>query len=241
MRKLLAMNETADPHTFEVIVTADGSLTLHHPVYGETYHSSGGAAQEASDLYLGASGFRARLAAGEPVRVLDVGLGLGYNAVAAISAWVDGGGDLYIESLEKDTDLVARFLACQGAWQEDWREEAKALLQQVAKDDHGDYSLQRSGPRGALHWRVIVGDACERELEHGFNFIWQDAFSPKCNAELWTGEWFSKLKSAAADDCILVTYSAARVVKDSLVGAGWSYELISTTTQKRHWMRARPS
>ena len=38
-----------------------------------------------------------------------------------------------------------------------------------------------------------------------------------------------------------MTYSVARVVKDSLSQAGWTPKRIPTTTQKKHWLSAQKS
>ena len=72
-----------------VVETADGSLSLVHPEHGECYHSRSGALTEARSLYIEMSGFLPRLAATAKavIEVLDVGLGLGYNALASIDAW----------------------------------------------------------------------------------------------------------------------------------------------------------
>ena len=81
----------ANPHDSMGIpvLTADGSLSLHQPAYGEEYHSKHGARTEAEALYMDASGFGARLAcATAPLAVFDVGLGLGYNALATIGRTV---------------------------------------------------------------------------------------------------------------------------------------------------------
>lgn len=54
-----------------------------------------------------------------------------------------------------------------------------------------------------------------------FQAIFQDAFSPKKNPDLWTVEWFSDLHKYSAKDVILSTYSSATAIRRSLFEAHW--------------------
>ena len=40
------------------------------------------------------------------------------------------------------------------------------------------------------------------------------------------------------DNCVLMTYSVARVVKDSLNAGGWNFEKIPAPGKKSAWLRA---
>lgn len=82
---------------FESVTTADGSPTLYHPGFRQHFHTLAGAATEAERKFVIPSRLRERLAAGKPVRVLDVGFGLGVNCAAALRC----GGPLEIITLGK--------------------------------------------------------------------------------------------------------------------------------------------
>ena len=63
--------------------TSDGSMTLHSERFGQTYHSRHGALTESLHVFLDA-GWSERLSSlesGAPLRVLELGLGTGLNAL----------------------------------------------------------------------------------------------------------------------------------------------------------------
>lgn len=54
-----------------------------------------------------------------------------------------------------------------------------------------------------------------------FQAVFQDAFSPKKNPDLWTVEWFTDILKHSSQDVILSTYSSATAIRRSLYEAGW--------------------
>ena len=73
----------------EVFVTADGSHSIFLPALGETYHSRHGAIQESNHVYI-QQGFL-RVAALQPrIRILELGLGTGLNALLTLLAAEQG-------------------------------------------------------------------------------------------------------------------------------------------------------
>ena len=91
-----------------LVKTSDGSYSLCHPEHGEIYHSHSGASTEARQLYIKASEIEQRFEKAEPVHVLDVGLGLGYNAMATLYSWFSSPHPcpLNLTSLEIKEELV---------------------------------------------------------------------------------------------------------------------------------------
>jgi tRNA 5-methylaminomethyl-2-thiouridine biosynthesis bifunctional protein len=96
---------------------------------------------------------------------------------------------------------------------------------------------------------VYIGDALSlrtlgpgRDEFAGFDFVWQDPFSPQKNPTMWSAEWFARVREVSATGCTLMTYSVARAVRDALAASGWSVAKIPTSIRmKRHWLRATPS
>ena len=86
---------------------------------------------------------------------------------------------------------------------------------------------------------VLIGNAREtidlslNLTPDKFDCIYQDPFSPKRNAVLWTREWFIQLKRISKESCILSTYSSSSSIRKSLLAAGWSIENISGHGKKR--------
>ncbi len=78
----------------EKVITGDGTPTLYHPEYRQHFHSVAGAATESREKFIIPSGLGERV---NP-QVLDIGFGLGYNAIAALEA----NPGAVITTLEKD-------------------------------------------------------------------------------------------------------------------------------------------
>jgi tRNA U34 5-methylaminomethyl-2-thiouridine-forming methyltransferase MnmC len=245
------MLETGSPSSFgEVVPTADGSLTIRHPDANECYHSTVGAAFEAQTLYIQHSGVTERLAqATRPIRVLDVGMGLGYNALSTVAAWaaISSPSAVELVSLEINPDLAAALASGTAPWQRGWRDDWTAwsrTLRKVQENHEWRAVIAHPSSPAICSWRVVIGDAASQDLAAldigSVDYIWQDPFSPQRNPSLWSAAWFAQLKSVATPDCKLMTYSVARLVKDNLAAAGWRAERFETGLQKRHWLRASP-
>lgn len=239
----------------ETLKTEDGSITIVHPEHGEAYHSRLGAVSESFALYVEASGF-AELLRNEndpqPVSICDVGLGLGYNALATIEGWMKDGRfhDLNILSLEIDRDLFLSFSSGIAAWQSDWSDEWVSWSSDFIEKSDATFVKEMTNAFGRkLQWTVWIGDAAQdktlsQQLSHhnAFNFVWQDPFSPTKNPTMWSKEWFTIVKDHAKPEAKLMTYSVARYVKTSLEESGWAWEKIPTIYKsKRSWLKATPS
>ena len=236
----------------ELVLTSDGSYSLMHPVHLESYHSNGGAKWEAFRLYCDFSGIKEALVdhKSTSICILDVGLGLAYNACASIETWslCHTDKNLLIHSLECDLELVLKGISGEAQWQKNWPSSWTSFLSQFKRlrDDlweaHITHPLNESVQ---CVWRIHVADAKkimnsrERIPHQSVNFIWQDPFSPEKNPSMWNREWFATLAEVAADDCILMTYSVARSVRDALSESSWEFEKIKTGGHKKHWLRAK--
>jgi tRNA U34 5-methylaminomethyl-2-thiouridine-forming methyltransferase MnmC len=220
-----------------VLLTDDGSYSKIHPDHGEAYHSRGGAKKEAQGLYIQGSGFREFLRGRtREVRVLDLGLGLGYNALSTLEAWVQvkDAPPLSMWSLEQDPELLRELLSGQAPWQKGWPGLWIFWVQAQAA------GLKLQHPNGAQGtWEILLGDALEAQLPVGVHFIWQDFFSPPKNPDLWTGAWFETLAQASGEGACLMTYTVAGAIRRALQGAGWAWEKIPGGQGKKEWLRAR--
>lgn len=222
-----------------VVTTADGSLTMSHGLHGECYHSRAGARLEAERLYIDGSDLIESLKSSRKIRVLDVGLGLGYNAIATISAWLAAPTPppMTITSLEIDADLVQSLTSGNAPWQTGWDETWRSIARKL----NTGTPIQHHHHDVVCNWNVLIGDARETLPQYSglpFTHVWQDAFSPSTNPQLWCHEWFKTLASYTEPGAILMSYSVARSVKDALTQTGWEWQRIPATGCKRHWLRA---
>lgn len=191
---------------FESVTTADGSPTLYHPGFRQHFHTLAGAATEAERKFVIPSRLRERLAAGKPVRVLDVGFGLGVNCAAALRC----GGPLEIITLENDPRVLGAALRLYPGGSLEHR--------LIAALDSGNVFAE-NGCRVEL----IPGDARDAAgtfEPQSFDVIFQDGFSPDCNPELWSYDFVRALARALKPDGVLVSYSSAYPYRGALLRAG---------------------
>ena len=182
-----------------VIQTGDGSYTVRHPGLGETYHATQGAASEAEAKFILPSRLRDRLQEG-PVRMLDIGFGLGINCRAALAC--DAPHGLHIDTIEWEAEALERGL-------------------QVAPGDPLISALQRDGQTRQV--TLHLGDlrTVLPTLSPNYDVIFHDPFSPMKNSEAWTVEVFQLLKDLTSPGAILTTYSESRIIRSGLHVSGW--------------------
>lgn len=220
------------------VETADGTPTFAHPVHGETCHSRAGALTQARERYAAACRLaeraRERRGSGAPVRLLDVGTGLGWNLVAALEA-LDG-APLEAVTLERDEELLRTVLA----WARDpaWRVAspcaapvvaalAEALVQPRgagAGPAAARVPIRGAGGRPLGGLRLCLGDA--RATLPGlapaerFDAVFLDPFSPAREPALWEAPFLAEIARRMAPGSWLSTYSAAFSVRLALARAG---------------------
>jgi len=200
------------------ILTSDGSYTLYHPEYRQHFHSLDGADSEAFGKFINPSGLMDMLLQNKSVSVLDIGFGLGGNALALIErAETLGKGELEVISLEKDrkTVKIASLL----------KNENK-ILDACAKNFewHGIVS----------DLKVLVGDARDtiKSINKKFDAIFLDPFSSEVNPELWTFDFIKDCARLLKDDGVILTYSSAFPVTGAFVRAG--LHIGNTIQEGRH-------
>jgi len=199
------------------VTTADGSVTLRCPRTGALAHSAAGAWTEARERYVQATRLAERP---RPVRVLDVGTGLGWNLAAAL----DAADPLDVVTLELDRGPIEAALALAeagGLGPPDLvrRHEPVARSLREALDGSG-------GPvdlgRGRL--RLLLGDA-RRTLPGlgpapAFDVVFLDPFAPGEDPPLWEPEFLGEVAARLAPGGLLSTYTASLAVRARLASAG---------------------
>lgn len=200
------------------VVTEDGSVTFFSEDFKEHYHASIGARTEAEQKFVGPSKLAARLAR-DPVRLLDVCFGLGYNSLCAVNQSLDQGGALQIDALEIDRRVVrnaARTIPSHASDGFDWN----AALRALHTDAHWEVESESVGFRAeiAMRW----GDArwqLQQLPDAVFDLVYLDAFSTQRCSELWTVDFFRELYRVMKPTAALLTYCAAIPVRSGLLKA----------------------
>jgi tRNA U34 5-methylaminomethyl-2-thiouridine-forming methyltransferase MnmC len=201
----------------------EGSSTLKDLAVGEAMHSAIGAWTEANAVYVAQAGLE-RLArdatAHSPVTLYDLGLGIGANALAAISEYrsfapapARGLRILSFESKLSGLETALAAGATRFPFLAGHEGALRALLEKRAyrsEDNRVEWSLHE-GDFGKLplSGRPLV------------DIIFFDFFSPKASPELWSPSVFARLRDLSPDG-ILITYSAATRARAAMLLGGWS-------------------
>ena len=169
-----------------------------------------------------------RLARGN-VELLDVFFGLGYNSLTAME--LATGGTTSVSSKD-GTEPVPPKLSITALEMDRRVVGAAAQTIQTLETDSTDWKktlsdLYESGssrltPQSSIlmHW----GDArytINKLRPQTYDLVFLDAFSTQRNSELWTVDFFQKLRAVMKPDAVLLTYCAAIPVRAGLLEAGF--------------------
>lgn len=207
----------------EVVLTRDGTPAMFDRASGELMHRTG-PLSESERLYVDAARLGERLCSGqaEPLVVLDVGLGAGSNALAALRCAelprVTVRRALRIISLDRSAAALELALRPEhaggfGLLEERTRAAAQALL------------AQRWHETVHTRWELHLGEIQSVLPALGAAFadvVFWDPFSPQVNPELWSYRALLAARRACRDGATLHTYSGATAVRAALLLAGFA-------------------
>lgn len=205
LSKVARKLNSKDLKNHELIKTDDGSPSAYSKIYGENFHNTTGAVSETKTHYINGCKVVNR-AKSQDLSILEVGFGLGIGVLETFKAVKDLPCRVSFTSLEIDTELPEYFSGLDQPFK-------------MKKTSFGFEAQERN-----FKLRILVGNARTTLVKdtHKFNAIYQDAFSPKRNAILWTKEWFELLKSKSCPDCIMSTYSSSSSIRKAMLEAGWT-------------------
>jgi tRNA U34 5-methylaminomethyl-2-thiouridine-forming methyltransferase MnmC len=221
----------------EVRATADGSATLFVPALNEHYHSRHGARQESKHVFI-RHGSWPWLEAGEgqerPLRILEVGLGTGLNALLTLEAAFAHGAAVAYDGLETFPLPPAVVAALQPEWDQLGKPLAALFTALHAAPWGRRTALQPGFELLKIHEPL---QTVALTPEH-YDLIYFDAFAPEKQPELWAEAVFAKLYAAAAAGATLVSYCAQGQFRRNLRAAGWLTEKLPGPPGKREMTRA---
>jgi tRNA U34 5-methylaminomethyl-2-thiouridine-forming methyltransferase MnmC len=197
------------------LTTADSSETLYSEIYGEFYHSKSGAIEEAVEKYVKPCRIH-QLANKRKICILDIGFGLGYNAIAAIDAALKANPscEIVIISLEKNF-ILEKLKHLKPNLKYYW------IIQKLEYDPvNNNYYYEDKN----IFLKIKIGDAAQtiKKIKEQFDAVFLDPFSPDRNPELWTIEFFSDIATHMKKEAVLATYSYARKIREDLKAAGFN-------------------
>jgi len=215
----------------EILITADGSTTIHLPEWDEQYHSKHGAIQEAYHVFIknGLDLFS------KEVALLEIGFGTGLNAFITLleakkrNLLIDYVGAEAFPISNDEVSLLNYPLELQVS------EAEKALfykLHKVAWEEkhfiNKEFTLTKR--------KQLFADITDKST---FDLIYFDAFGARVQPDLWTEAIFVKMYDALKPNSCLVTYSAKGSVRRAMQSVGFIVERLEGPPGKREMLRAR--
>ena len=218
-------------------VTADGSATLYVPALDEHYHSTHGARQESAHVFI-RHGLWPLLRAGrglaQPLRLLEIGLGTGLNALLTLDSSVAAGAFVEYDGLET-YPLPASVVA---ALQPEWEPRGAPLNELFAQLHAAPWGSPTELLPGFVLNKIHQPLQDTALGQTRYDLIYFDAFAPEKQPELWTEAVFRQLYAAAAPGAVLVSYCAQGQFRRNLRAAGWLTERLPGPLGKREMTRA---
>ena len=191
------------PPNYEKTPTDDGSFTFKSLNFNENCHSTGGAIEETIFNYIKSTQVNNLCL---PItNIFEVGFGLGVGAILSFLEAKKQNKKITFYSIEIDEELLVWF-------KENTSDELNKIFPFNELYKNSECTYRVSSELGDLI--IFIGDAFKNRdslITHikPIDKIFQDAFSPKRNPDLWTKEWFEFLKTIASPNVILSTYSAS--------------------------------
>ena len=217
-----SLNNTAvnKSRTRELKQTADGSFTLFIPEVEETYHSTHGAVQESMHVFI-ENGLKA--CDKEEIRILEVGLGTGLNAMLTLQHATKKIHYCALEPYPLSKEILEELSASR----------TDQFEMKFHTSNVGEWiSLQEN----FSFVRVEVGLE-EFSSEEKFDVIYYDAFGPRVEPGLWTLERMQQCFNLLNEGGIFVTYCAKGEVRRNLQAVGFVVERLAGPPGKREMLR----
>ena len=214
----------------KVIITADGSSTIHLPEWNEQYHSKHGAIQEAKHVFI-KSGLS--LFSDSEISILEIGFGTGLNSFITfleapkLNLSIDYIG---VEAYPVASDEIQKLNYVSEL-------EASEFSDVFIKMHQQQWDVKNKvSPAFSLTKRKQFFN--EINDKNTFNLIYFDAFGARVQPELWTEDIFKLMYTALKKDGVLVTYCAKGSVRRALQLIGFTVERLAGPPGKREMLRA---
>jgi len=224
----------------QIVSTEDGFNTLFSEEYDQTFHSRRGALQETMHVFVHGCAVPELLKPRGICRVLEVGFGTGLNFMATAAEAMERGARLEFTSLEKN--LLAAVTLKELAYHLHPRLKtiANSFLKWRQNFAEKPADETRCFQHASIKLELILGEASTARLpENHFDAVYQDAFSPAANPELWTEGFFRMLFSAMKPGARLATYSAKGSVRRTMLAVGFDVQKQPGPKGKREMLVAR--
>lgn len=213
----------------ELVVTEDGSHSLYVAEINECYHSTHGAVQESSHIFIETG---LNHCSKSDIDVLEIGFGTGLNAFLTLINAEQTNRKIRYVSLEKYPVKLEKALLLNYA--DKYSDKLKIYFEQL-HSSAWNTKIQIS-PFFCLE--KIDADFTNYEFSKKYDLIYFDAFSPEKQPEMWSQDLFVKIATHCNPGAILATYCAKGDVRRALKSAGFDVERLAGPPGKREILRA---
>ncbi|MEM6686882.1 MAG: tRNA (5-methylaminomethyl-2-thiouridine)(34)-methyltransferase MnmD [Bacteroidota bacterium] len=218
----------------KIIITKDGSTTIHLEDWNEQYHSTHGAIQEAAHVFLNMGLHHLQHTFNpEQIHILEMGFGTGLNAFMT-----------YLEAKKRAytinyTGVEAYPVASAELTQLNYIRELKADNEaHIFNTMHAcnwEESTQITENFSLIKRQQFFDQIDDQEA---YNLIYFDAFGARVQPESWTVPIFQKMYNALQNQGVLVTYAAKGSVRRAMQEVGFQVERLPGPPGKREMLRA---
>lgn len=238
----------------EIIITSDGSTTIHLPDWNEQYHSKHGAIQEAyhvliekglrffchaeqseasNKLEVLNSIFSKSKITKSDISILEIGFGTGLNCFITF---------LEANQLQLNINYVgieAYPVSSEEIQLLNYIDELNAQHHQAIFNDLHEVSWNDKH-RISENFQLTKRKQFFSDIndENSYDIIYFDAFGARNQPELWTEEIFSKMFKALKKGGVLTTYAAKGSVRRAMQTVGFMVERLEGPPGKREMLRA---
>ncbi|MBC7660335.1 MAG: methyltransferase [Chitinophagaceae bacterium] len=204
---------------FEIVHLRSGIKSLRQLSSQETFHPGIGPMAEARILHVDQQRIVERSARPGRFVIWDVGLGAAANAVAALEALLESGGEGIVEIHSFDKTLDPLAFALEHAEDLDYLLPHRELIETLIDEKYVRVN-------GRIQWFLHLGDF--RDVMHDADLpsphsVFYDPYSSVSNQEMWTLDHFRALRNRLGDDtpCLLTNYTGSSAVRVTWLMAGF--------------------
>lgn len=234
----------------EVVITADGSSTIHLPEWDEQYHSKHGAIQEAYHVFIkhglhyfctetnASNGItssaveKSQQVLSHPISILEIGFGTGLNAF--ITLLEAKKLNLKIDYFGVEAYPVAMHEMEQLNYPNQLEAEANDTLFKMMHEVPWEEKYPISNTFLLTKQKRFFSEIEEKD---NYNLIYFDAFGARVQPELWTETIFKQMFDALKENGVLVTYAAKGSVRRAMQVVGFKVEKLPGPPGKREMLR----
>ena len=215
------------------IITKDGSSSFLNTELNEHYHSTHGAVQESTHVYIEAGlSYFAEKHSQKLISILEIGFGTGLNALLSIQFAEKYNLKINYDSIEAFPLSSENYLKLNYSSIIDLKNGEK-LFKKLHECDW-DMPIEINDS----FQLIKLGTSLECFVPYKkYDVIYFDAFAPNVQPELWTRGIFEKMFALLNENGILVTYCAKGEVKRNMKAAGFTVEGLPGPIGKREMTR----